>query len=60
MNNFWKLKLYPDEDECAGVAHFVFPFWDFGHGKLWWTGALAQNLPNLQNKIEIFKDPYNM
>lgn len=29
-----KLKMYPDEDECTGVAHFVLPFRDFGHGEL--------------------------
>ncbi len=44
--------MYPDKDERAGVSDFVLPFGDFGHGELWRTGALAQNLPNLQNTIE--------
>lgn len=39
---------YPDEDQRAGVSHFVLPFRHLDHGKLGGTGALAQNLPHLR------------
>lgn len=39
---------YPDEDQRAGVSHFVLPLRHLDHGKLSGTGALAQNLPHLR------------
>ena len=41
---------YPDEDQGAGVSHFVLPFWHLGHGELTGAGAAAQDLTHLQTK----------
>lgn len=45
---FVVVKAYPYEDQRAGVSNFVLPLWHLDHGKLSWTGTLAQNLPDLQ------------
>lgn len=39
---------YPDEDQRAGVPHFVLPLRHLDHGKLSGTRALAQDLPHLR------------
>lgn len=41
-------RTYPDEDQRAGISHFVLPLRHLDHGKLSGTGALAQNLPHLR------------
>lgn len=43
---------YPDEDEGAGVAHFVFALGDLDHGELGGAGAAAQDLPHLWHSGE--------
>lgn len=53
---FVVVKAYPYEDQRAGVSNFVLPLWHLDHGKLSWTGTLAQNLPDLsrtQQSIDI-------
>lgn len=41
---------YPDEDQRAGVSHFVLPLRHLDHGELSGARALAQNLPHLRKK----------
>lgn len=42
---------HPHEDEETGVSHAVLALRDFDHGKLVWTGAVAQDLPHQLIKV---------